>query len=276
MTHSESLDEQQRELLAGYVLADLTPTETALVEQQLAQDPTLATELQQVNAAFSWLAFATPALEPPAELRDRLLAQVNALQSLPTTDAPESAPRSAPSPVPFPQPKTHQGDRFRKRLVPPTIAWGFVGSMAAVLIAGLGFSNYRLQQDLVTAQAEAQRYRETVAMLQQPNNRMLSLQPVSDTHTSSGSLVIVPHSDMAMLTLQNLDNPPDGMVYRMWAFVDGQKVDCASFMPDASGQVVLQVPLSNWESTSSVVINIEPAQLDISEGVEKILVGEPL
>jgi len=274
MTHSESLDEQQRELLAGYVLADLTPTETALVEQQIAQDPALATELQQVNAAFSWLAFAAPALEPPAELRDRLLAQVNAIQGQPMADAPSHSP----SPLPFPQPEPHrEGDRFRKRLLIPNITWGLVGSMAAVLIAGLGVSNYRLQQEIVTAQTDAQRYRETVAMLQQPNNRMLSLHPVNDTHTSSGSLVIVPQSDISMLTLQNLDSPPAGMVYRMWAVVDGQKVYCGSFMPDNSGQVVLQMPLvSNWESTSSVIINIEPSQEGMSADIEMVLIGESL
>lgn len=267
MTLHDSLD-NQKEWLAGYVLGDLSPEEVAQVEQRIAADPALAQDVDDLRATLSLMALAAPAVDPPVGLRDRLFHQIN------EGAAPQSTPAAAGTP-------THQEAPARNTVVrgrfPLTKAlWGAAGSIAAVLVAGLGISNYQLQQEVASLRSEFQDYQETVAMLQQPNNRMLSLQPVADTMSSSGSLVIVPNSDQAVLTLQNLEMPPEGMVYRMWAFVDGEKVDCADFVPDASGEVLMQIPLGPWGDASSVVVNIEPAEEDMPEDGTMVLTGESL
>lgn len=257
MNVPESL-EARNELLAGYVLGDLSPEEMAAVEQQLRDDPDLAAELEQLQTTMSWLAVETPAIAPPPGGRDRLLAQVTPPVPAPT---PASRPATGGQVLPF---------RFGAR--------DWLTAAAAIALAVLGFSNFQMQQRLASVEQEFEDYQEAIALLQQPQNRLLSIQAVSDTMsaTGTGSLVIAPERDAAILTLQNMEPPPDGMVYRMWAYVDGEKVDCTDFMPDASGQVFLQFPLEGWENTSSVVVNIEPEASEQPDDGEMILMGEPL
>lgn len=47
-----------------------------------------------------------------------------------------------------------------------------------------------------------------IALLRQPNNRLLVLKATSTTVAASGSLVIVPETKAAMLTIQNLAPSP--------------------------------------------------------------------
>lgn len=258
MNVPESL-ESRNEWLAGYVLGDLSPEEEAAVAQQLQDNPDLAANVEQLQVTMSLMAMETPAVDPPPGLRDRLLAQVTEPIPAPAPEVPPSSNRG--SVIPF---------RFGPR------EW--LTGAAAVAVALLGISNFQLQQRLASVEQEFAEYQEAIALLQHPQNRLLSIQSVSDTMSSQGmgSLVIAPEQDAAILTLQNMEPPPEGMVYRMWAYVDGKKVDCTDFMPDASGQVFLQFPLQGWEGASSVVVNIEPEASPQPESAEMVLMGEPL
>jgi hypothetical protein len=137
------------------------------------------------------------------------------------------------------------------------------GGIAAVALFGLGVGNYRLHQELIAARQKVQEYEGAIAILQQPQNRLVSLQAVSTTESPSGSLVLAPKGDVAMLTLQNLKPLPSGMVYRMWAFSgNGEKFNCATFTPNAVGQVFLTLPMSAyWAEATTIVINLEPMEL---------------
>lgn len=78
------------------------------------------------------------------------------------------------------------------------------------------------------------------------------------TSLSSGSLVIAPQGQAAVLTLQNVSLPPPGKVYRLWASMGDRKISCAEFKPNAEGKVFLQLPLDQWAETSAVVVAVEP------------------
>jgi Anti-sigma-K factor rskA len=164
-----------------------------------------------------------------------------------------------------------------------------VGAVAAAVLAGLGISNYRLQMDLTAAQqeiaslrqtqqttaaqqTEMSRYQQTIALLGQPNNRLLTLQSITD-QTASGSLVIAPQQKAAVLTLQNLTPPETGMVYRLWAMVDGQKMYCAEFIPTTDGKVLLPVSADRWQGTTSVVITVEPATASPQPTSDMVMTG---
>ena len=152
--------------------------------------------------------------------------------------------------------------------------WLKIAGITAIgLIASLGFFNYRLHQKLATAetdlsnyrlqaelsktQQELSRYQEALSVLKQPNNRLLALKSITPDISSSGSLVIAPNSEAAILTLKNLPDLPENKVYRLWAFVDGKKIKCAKFNPDAQGKVLLKIPLQQWGNTTEVFITIE-------------------
>ncbi|MCY7278182.1 MAG: anti-sigma factor, partial [Phormidesmis sp. CAN_BIN44] len=62
----------------------------------------------------------------------------------------------------------------------------------------------------------------------------------------------------AMLVLQDVATLPRGKVYRMWAFIDGEKVFCGDFKPNDRGEVFLQLPLDKWGGTIEAGITVEP------------------
>ena len=167
--------------------------------------------------------------------------------------------------------------------------WLKIAGITAIgLIASLGFFNYRLHQKLATAetdlsnyrlqaelsktQQELSRYQEALSVLKQPNNRLLALKSITPDFSSSGSLVIAPNSEAAILTLKNLPDLPKNKVYRLWAFVDGKKIKCAKFNPDSQGKVLLKIPLQQWGNTTEVFITIESKdglELPVGETVMK-------
>lgn len=247
MAHFEQPEqpEQWETLLAGYVLGDLTPEEVATVKQHLATHPELAVEVNRLQATLALLPLSLPPTSPTQTLREHLLQAASAVSEKPSSR------------------------RWRKSQI-----WmGLMGSTAAVLFASLGFSNYRLHQQLAAIQAELLRHQNANALLRQPNNRLLTLKGTSPTRSSSGSLVIAPQERTAVLTLQNLADLPPGKIYRLWAFVDGRKVDCAEFKPNSKGKVFLRLPLDNWAGTTSVFVTIEPSQETLEPTGEMVMTG---
>jgi hypothetical protein len=143
----------------------------------------------------------------------------------------------------------------------PSFWLGILGSVAAICTIGLSLDGYRLRQELASARSDLARYQTAVALLRQPDNRLLALKGMGATPTASGSITIAPSSQTAMLVIQNLAPLPKGKVYRLWAMSNGQKIDCAEIIPDAQGKVFLQIPLDRFLSSMvKVAVTIEPAQ----------------
>lgn len=65
--------EHQQELIAGYVLGDLSSEEAAQFQQLLAQDPAIATEVVQMQQVLE-LAYAPLEIAPPNHLRSAIVA----------------------------------------------------------------------------------------------------------------------------------------------------------------------------------------------------------
>jgi cell division protein FtsL len=271
----ESIEKDKIEaLLAGYVLGDLTPEEAELVRQHLILHPELESEVRSLQTTLALLPLslneesASLNNAPDKSLRTRILTAAE-------TEPQESQSRVSNSNVlPFQQPRRLSLVNKKQK------TWlGIAGSVAAVLVATLGFQNYRLtqqlaavesnisqqeqqvaalQQQLQASKSDLSSYQQVVNLLNQPSNRFLTVKGTSPQMPASGSLVIVPSKDTALLALQNLPPLPKGKVYRMWAYVDGQKVDCTRFTPDTVGQVTQRIPLKNWGGTTSVIVTIEP------------------
>ncbi|MBW4645076.1 MAG: anti-sigma factor [Goleter apudmare HA4340-LM2] len=259
LEHSEQLES----LLAGYVLGNLTPEETAQMKQLLESNPALLTDLHQLQTTLALLPLSLPITSLSEQLETRILQAAEAESSAVLN--PLTKPQS---PV-----KLH--------------FWKWGGAIAAVIIAGLGIATYQLHQKLVITQLENQRlhqqlttaqamldrlrrtelattrqqlsrYQKALNLLRQPNNRFLTLRGTSPKLQSSGSLVMVPTKGAAMLVLQDVAPLPKGKVYRLWAFENGQKISCGDFLPNNRGEVFLELPLDKWGGTTEVVVTIEP------------------
>jgi anti-sigma-K factor RskA len=268
LEHSEQIEN----LLAGYVLGDLTPEETTQVKQLLEQNPALVTELQSLQSTLAVLPLALPISVPAQQLETRIL---QAAQADAQTDV-SATMNASGSKAPMPP---------RWQMKPRLWQWG--GIVTAVLVAGLGIQTYHLHQrlaatqlenqqlhqrlataqttldqirknELATTRRELSRYQEAVNLLRQPNNRFMTLKGSNPKLHSSGSLVMVPTRGAAMLILRDVTVLPKGQVYRIWAFVNGEKVACGDFKPNNQGEVFVQLPLDQWGGTPEVVITVEP------------------
>ena len=250
-TEPQSLSEFSPELLAGYVLGDLTSAEITIVEAYLAAHPEQQAEVASLMLPLDLLSLTLPADNPPASLRTKILQDAAAGQI--------AINQPANSPV-----KSAQ-------------TWkSILAGLGLLLIAGLGWNNYQLSHELATVkqdlkiatvaqQQKSKDYQSVVSLLPQPNNRYFSLKNMQGKG-GVGSLVIVPNKSIALLALQKVEPLPPGQVYRVWAIIGDEEVDCAHFVPDGKGKVLMQIPVKAWEKASKITITIEQKSATEPEG----------
>lgn len=119
-----------REQLVPYVLGELTDVEQERLEQQLARDPELRAELEQIEETSLAMLAATPQLAAPPALKGRVM---DAIDGAVAHDAARSAPSTG-------QPATPQSarftDRLRSWLAPaPALAGGLAIACAVLAVA---------------------------------------------------------------------------------------------------------------------------------------------
>jgi hypothetical protein len=274
MNSPNSADEWS-ELLAGYVLGDLTTAEVAAVEKYLAGSEAAQQELKQLQIALSFLAVTDPVIDTtPATATEiaslaRLREQIVSPVSLPIAQS-------------------------RKTRILSGIGWG-LGAIATILAATLGWQNYQLNQQLTVAQqkiqtqqnllsqsgqqltATQQELQSQQAILRQSGNKLLAIKGMDEGGKSTGSLVMSPAMDTAVLVLQKVPALPPGKVYRMWAMMGHDEMACADFVPDQAGQVFQKVSLKDWQTAKTVVVTIEPVkESPIPEGTAVMMGGEEI
>lgn len=207
------LPENWRSLLAGYVLDDLTPEETAQVQTWLTHYPEVAAELAALESSWHAMPEGLPPQSPPPLLRDRVLT---AVQSPPATSAPTTAPASPVATAP-------------RRSVRP---WGWAGlglgwAVTAAALVGVMVENQRLKQELLQSEA-------VVASFSQPNNRLYTLAGTEAQPQASGRLVVDPEDETALIVTADLPTLAANQVYRLWAIADQDPLFCGQFNPNAA------------------------------------------
>ena len=223
--HPESENyELLEELLAGYVLGNLDEDELTWLNQQLKTNSQLQEQVQQLETTLTLLPYALPEDLPDVNLREKILVQA--------------------------QHKSEAQSKFNR--------WGWIISgVAALSTLWFGWQNYNLRQQLAQVNQKLEQQQEFIALLHQPNNRLVSFQ-AADELAASGSLFIVPKSQKAILALQNLESLSGKEVYRLWAVSQGKKTGCANFTPDEQGKVHLEISNDALNDASLLLITIEP------------------
>lgn len=200
MTQS-MFSEQLQLLIAGYVLGDLDPEEAIAFEQLLANNPHVASEVNQMQNALE-AAYAPPEVFPSGPIRSAILEANVASQQA----ARLSANHSAPSRNWF--------------------TWGRAMSFtAAALIAALGVSNYRMWQTLQAVQPEVGR------------SDMLRYTLKGTKTGSSATFVVNPNTLEARLSTQNLPPLPPEKTYVLWTVLRKN----APFTTDRQGAILTKV-----------------------------------
>jgi anti-sigma-K factor RskA len=212
MTH----DEHQQQLIAGYVLGDLSPEEEAELRRLLSEQPQLNREVERLREVLDLMPYALPEVEPSPYLRDAILDAASA------TNSPVRRLRRWP--------------------------WGKIaGGITAAIALVLAFENAVLHRRLNYARSQIDRYRSELAIaqtqnrvipvLQRPQTHVFSLLGTGETQTASGSLILDLDTGRAMLVFQNLPVPAADRIYRLWAIVEEEKILCSQFGTNAEGAV---------------------------------------
>jgi len=228
-----SISEEELQLLiAGYVLGDLSSEEAVQFEQLLAQDPTIAIEVSQMQAVLE-TTYAPTEVTPPADLRSRILTAAET-----QTDQPAIV-----TPLP----------KLRRRISLRSI----LEIAAAAVIVALGINNYRLSAALQSSQAETQKY---AALSYQ-------LQATQTSSSASAKVVVDPNTLQGKIIVNNLPPLAPGKVYVLWTVLEPS----APFTTDAKDAILTQTFQVNDRGSLTQDITV-PVAFRSKELVTKVAV----
>ncbi|MBN3910842.1 MAG: anti-sigma factor [Nostoc sp. NMS1] len=199
-----------QQLAAGYIVGELAPNEALEFQQMLAENPSLAVEVEQLQQVLDEVVYGLNAVEPPPHLRAAILSNLLDVET-------ENLSVSHRRPV---------------RAFPYSLSWRkIIGSVAALLILYLGIDNYHLRTELQVAD-------NLKTLLQQKATRLFPLRGVNVAETASGSFVLNLEQQTGVIAVQNVPPPPVGSIYRLWAVVEGEKIPCGQLRASTQGKIV--------------------------------------
>jgi anti-sigma-K factor RskA len=242
MTGSQ-LPENWQDLIAGYVLGDLSSEEVEVLQRVLVDNPEIVAELDAYQETLALLPYVLPQNMPSPDLGESIFQTAEASRPIfPTTPVPLSVV---------------SGQNYRK-------SWGLMGLAAAIAAAAiliLAIDNNRLRQQVAESQwlrqqlqeqqatiqklqQDQQRTRGVLAALQQRNALVYSLEGAGQLTNAFGNLVTVPGHRQMILVFDNLPKLPEGKVYRFWAATaDSLKpMYCGQFNGNSTGTVQWAAP----------------------------------
>lgn len=215
-------------LSGAYAVDALDDIERAGFERHLAECAECRAEVASLREAGALLAETTDT-EPPAALRDRVLADITKVRPLP----PET-PAARPVPT-----RRRQGRGAR-----------LLAAAAAVVVLG-GGAAVVWQQPWQDGTSEAPSVTDEV--LSAPDARSTSLD------FPGGASATVTHSDSlgrAVLVTEKMPPPPEGKVYQVWLDQPGEGMVSAALMPVKADQQVLLD--GDATSATGAGITVEP------------------
>jgi anti-sigma-K factor RskA len=208
------------ELLAGYVLGDLTPEETEQVQHLLQTQPELVRDVQQLQQVLAALPYGLTASTPSDDLRSTILA---AIQTPPTVT--------------------------RRRIHP----WAIASSVAAIAAIVLIIQNHQLQRQLDSAIAAAKEGNELVKLMQQPTSQLVALRG----RQGAGNAIVTPGKPQIMVVLQHLPSLSTGQSYQAWGLRNGEKIPLGQFQAAADGNACVKFPIAPDQTLQGFAISIE-------------------
>jgi anti-sigma-K factor RskA len=195
------------ELTAAYALDALDADERAAFEEHLAGCERCRDEVASFWETAEALAVAAPGVDPPAQLRGKILDAARAERQ----NVVPLAPR-------------------RSRWTP---ALGAVAAIAAAAAIGIGIYAVSVSNDLDDTRSALAQTKRAQAVLADPSSREVDLQ------AGEGRLVVGPDGD-AVLVLDMVDPAPEGKTYEAW-IIEGDTPRRAGTFPGAAGQDVVLV-----------------------------------
>jgi anti-sigma factor RsiW len=222
-------------LTGAYALDALEPgAERDRFAHHLNRCQSCASEVRGFREVATALAFAA-AVEPPPELRERVMTAVARTRQLP------------------PEIKTHARPR-RSRAWAPWVPWlsGVVAAAGIVIAVVFGLAQAHTQQELNQARAQNQAIAEVLAA---PDAKLLT------SRTTVGGVAIVvltAEKRQLVVSTTGLPPPPAGHVYQLW-LIGPVRIVSAGLLPAAEAGKTAPVLASGIVAGDRLGLTIEPA-----------------
>ena len=219
------------ELMAGYVLGNLSPEEAEELQQLLEIEPARLQDLDSLKETLGMMPYTLPSQNPSPKVWNNITQSID-------------------------------GDRQRKTspkkfTLINSIKYPIFTSIATLLAIILGWNNYQLRQNLITAQTEITYQKDVVAMLQNPETHLVSLKGMDMAANASGRIIMTPGEPKSVLILQNLPTLPQGKYYQLWSIVKGEKIASGKFNANQNGTVLIKLPTPSASEVSGLLITLE-------------------
>jgi anti-sigma factor RsiW len=271
MTH-----EIARGLAAAYVLGALEPAEEAAVREHLRTCPEPHDEFAELGGVVPYLA-EFPGLElvePPASLRDRIMAaaaadladRTAATATGPAAPASPAAPPPAAAPpagvpgstVPFPSAPESAERAERTRRGAGTLGWA-ARIAAVVAIVVLGGWNLVLQGQLSDARAYDRAVAAVIDAAGKPGNQTVVLTPTKDGH--GAGIAAVAADGSVVMALRDLPATTGTQVYEAWVIAAGSPapVPVGGFTVGPTGTAAFTTQPVATPPGSTIALSLEPS-----------------
>ena len=220
-------------LISAHALGALEPDQAALAEQHIAASDECRRAYEDALETAAALALAVADSEPPADLRDRIVA----------------AARAERQPVSKPAAKAAAAPRRKFRLaglLTPSTGFAVIGVAAAIVFALIAVS----QHDSASSARDDQQ--ALVAILSAPDAHVVPLK--SAAGGPAGGRMIVSGNRAALVS--SLRNAPPGHTYQAWGLRPGgaSPVPLPTF--SGNGDVVI---LDDVGQYGGVGVTVEPS-----------------
>ncbi len=268
MTH-----EEYKDMLAAYALGALEAAEARNLEEHLRTCRECPAEVAEWSDAAAALALSAHAVEPPVELRARILESVRTIpqnsvarKTAGGSEAVADNARDAASNV------IQMPLASRRSWSTPVWFGAIAASIAIIALAASLFVVWKrsnglqdqMEREHRTAEALAKELsdeREMREMLTAPGVRMTELAGMGAAQSASAKLAVDPRTGRAMLFAYNLPPAPAGKAYQLWFIADLKNpVPGAVFNTDQRGGAVMrdQVPEAG-RNASIFAVTLEPS-----------------
>jgi hypothetical protein len=246
--------EEAADLAAAVALDAADPRDERRLQRHLAVCSACANSMSELRAAAAVLGSVVPQLDPPAELRERIVAAASA-----------AAP-AWPSPGgPWPRLRLPPVERTLER-TPGVAAWGAVAASVAISLASLVWVA-TLQRQLASVQSEvaasserAAHYDRMVQMLGSRQIAVRQLTPTVQTIRAGGMAYLDPASGSGMVAIHDLPQPAPGRAWQLWFSRGNERISGGMLWPDPGGNcyAVVAVP-PDVDSFDAIGVTEEPS-----------------
>ena len=256
--------QEYEELLTLYALDALDALERRTLEEHLESCSVCRAELAEMRDAAGLLAHASTAVEPRAEVRERILNQVrNEARSRQSSEELSASvikfrPRVSSSPWPNLL-RLAAAIAFVALLIGVGVLWRR-DTQSRQEVARLSQQLNQQNSELSREREALARQREALEFLRSPGMKTMDLAGTPTAQAARATFVYDQKTGRGMLMTEGLPMAPPGMAYEVWFIPKGQApMPGKTFTVDPAGKAMMmdQMPAEAREN-AVVAITLEP------------------